>query len=124
MELRPVDPYPHRVLAKHLLAGDDPQQAVPHLTFLDRYEVHSAAYALELARLHRAAGRLDDALAAATKAVRIDGYDASTRELAAAIAIEAGRLEDARMHLEALVLLEPGRDVHRKRLEALGRLRP
>lgn len=122
LELRPVDPLPHRILATALLAGDDPQKAVPHLIALDAYEVHSAAYALELARLHRAAGRFDEALTAVNKAVRITGYDAATRELAAAIAIEAGKIDEARMHLEALVVLEPDRDVHRKRLEALAKL--
>jgi len=51
--------------------------------------------------------------------VRIDPYDATLRELAAATAIESGRLEDARFHLRALTLIEPDRPQHALRLERL-----
>jgi len=121
-KVRPVDPYPHRVLARHFLDIGQPQRAVEHLTRLDAFEVHGDSFAMELARLHREAGRLPEALEAVTKAVRINGYKAATRELAAAIAIEAGRLDLATLHLEALLLIEPDREIHHKRLEALAGL--
>lgn len=123
--VRPVDPYPHRRLVRHFLASELPAEqslAAPHLAFLDQFEDKSGVYALELARIERDAGRPDSALVHVTKGVRVNGYDAPTRELAAAIAIEAERLDLARMHLEALILLEPDRPIHRERLEALARM--
>ncbi len=122
IRLRPADPYPHRVLARHFLERGEDDRALEHLRILDAFEVHSAAYALELARIQRDAGRLEAALDAATKAVRIDGYEPGRRELAAAIAIESDRLDLARLHLEALAILEPDREIHRRRLEALARM--
>lgn len=114
---RPVDPAPHRMLARAALASADPSRAIPHLRALDRLEERSNAYAIELARLERAGGRPDAAIEHITKAVRIDPYNASLRELAAAIAIEAGRIRDAREHILALTLIEPDRPQHRLRLE-------
>ncbi len=114
---RPVDPAPHRMLARAALASPNPAAAIPHLEVLDRLEERTNAFAIELARLRRAAGDSSAALEHITKAVRIDPYDASLRELAAAIAVEAGRLRDAREHVLALTLLEPDRPQHRRRLE-------
>ncbi|MFZ9691747.1 MAG: tetratricopeptide repeat protein [Phycisphaerales bacterium] len=118
---RPVDPYPHRVLARAYIARGDALAAIPHLAALDGTQRDDNAYAAELARLHRQAGDTSAALESVMKAVRIDPYDASLRELAAAIAIEASDLALCRLHLEALVLLEPDRPQHRKRLEAFER---
>ena len=42
--------------------------------------------------------------------------------LAAAIAVEAGRLEVAKQHILALTLIEPDRPRHRKRLDAIEAL--
>ena len=56
------------------------------------------------------------------RAVGIDPYRPSLRELAARVAIEAGRLEDARRHVVALTLLEPERTQHQKRLDRLDEL--
>jgi hypothetical protein len=49
-------------------------------------------------------------------------FDATVRELAAAIAVEAGRLDRAEVHIEGLVALEPDRDIHRKRLARIREL--
>lgn len=114
---RPVDPAPHRMLARAALASSNPSGAIPHLEALDRLEEHRNAFAIELARLRRSAGDSSAAFEHITKAVRIDPYNASLRELAAAIAIEAGRLRDAREHVKALTLIEPDRPQHRQRLE-------
>lgn len=116
---RPVDPMPHRMLARAALAGRDPAAAIPHLEALDRREERSNAFAIELAKLRRALGDPSTALENITKAVRIDPYNASLRELAAAIAIEAGRLLEARRHIRALTKLEPDRSQHRLRLERI-----
>jgi len=62
------------------------------------------------------------AMRSAEKATRIDGYDPTTRELAAAIAIEAGELSTAMRHLEALQRLEPGQARHAQRIERLRSL--
>jgi tetratricopeptide (TPR) repeat protein len=121
-ELRPVDLFPHRKLAQIYLAGDTPERAIRHLEELDAREEKSPVYAWRLAGLYRRRGDLGKALAKITRAVQIAPYDADQRELAAAIAIEAGRLDLARLHVRALTLLEPDRPQHRKRLERIDEL--
>ena len=54
--------------------------------------------------------------------VRIDPYRAEFRELAAAIAVEQRNFLEARQHVRALVLLEPDRPIHQRRLEAINGL--
>jgi tetratricopeptide (TPR) repeat protein len=121
-ELRPVDMFPHRRLAQIHLASETPQRAIRHLEELDAREEESPAYAWRLAGLYRQQGELERALKNITRAVQIDPYDADQRELAAAIAIEAGRLDLARLHVRALTLLEPDRPQHQKRLERIDEL--
>jgi tetratricopeptide (TPR) repeat protein len=116
---RPVDPWPHRELARAALAANDAAGAIPHLEFVDQRTDDDPAIALELARLERARGNRTRALEHATKAARVDAYSASAREFAAALAVEAGNLDAARMHVVALGALEPGEERHRKRLERL-----
>ncbi len=120
--LRPVDPYPHRMLAQLYLAAGRDEEAVPHLEYLDIRADKDDSLTLELARIHRAGGRYEPALEAVTKAVRINPYSAANRELAAAIAVEANRLEIAHEHILALTILEPDRPRHHKRLEAVEKL--
>ena len=93
-----------------------------HLEELDAREEKSPVYAWRLAGLYRQRGDLEKALEKITRAVQIDPYNASNRELAAAIAIEAGRLDLARRHVRALTLLEPDRPQHQKRLERIEEL--
>ncbi len=121
---RPVDPMPHRVLAKLLVAKglDDPatvRQAVRHLEFLDAREQHSPTYAAELARRYAALGEFGPAMERALRATRIAPFDASMRELAATVALRKGDLGEAQHQIEALVEIEPEREIHRKRLEAV-----
>ncbi|MSR18785.1 MAG: tetratricopeptide repeat protein [Phycisphaerales bacterium] len=120
---RPFDSYPHRKLAEVLLKSDTPDAARVHLEALDQTSERVNAYALELVRLHRLAGRTSEALAMAQRAVRIDPYSAPTRELAATVAVEAGDLEQARVQIEALMLLEPDRAIHKQRLERIESMR-
>lgn len=122
MLARPVDPFPHRLLAKRELASEDPTRAIPHLVELDRREEHDNAYALELARLYRSSGDAARASASAERAVRMDPYDPAIRELAAAVAIEAKDLELARRHVWALTRIEPDQPQHRARLAKLDEL--
>ncbi len=119
---RPVDPYPHRILARHLLDGDDPTRAIPHLVELDLRSVKDPSFALEIARLGRVAGDREIAFQAGERAARMNPYDPATRELAAACAIEARRFDDARRHIESLTILEPEEPRHAKRLRAVERL--
>ena len=125
--LRPVDPLPHRVWAK--LAGTETlvdrgdDDAFGHLRELDLRADKDNVYALAIARNRRAAGELPAASEAAERAVRMNPFDATVRELAAAIAVEAGRFDRAEVHIESLVVLEPDRDIHRKRLARIRELR-
>lgn len=118
---RPVDPMPHRHLARLALAADDPQRAVPHLEFLDAREEKSPTYAAQLATIAARLGRLDEARDRAERATRLAPYSAPTRELAAAIAVQRRDYAEARRHIEFLIELEPDRAIHRQRLEALER---
>jgi tetratricopeptide (TPR) repeat protein len=120
--LRPVDLFPHRKLAQIYLDGPAPEQAIPHLEELDVREEKTPIYARQLATLYRSTGDREAALRKITRAVSIDPYDASTRELAAAIAIEADRLDLARLHVKALTILEPDRPQHERRLARIEEL--
>ena len=119
---RPADPFPDRRLANLWINSPTPQRAIPHLERLDRHEQKTPVLAAQLARLYRQTGELDQALKKVTRALQINAYHAPRRELAAAIAIEAGELEIARRHIEALTLIEPDRPQHHKRLEAIDRM--
>lgn len=122
---RPVDPTPHKLLARLYLdgAGDGPTEAIPHLEFLDAREQYSAAYAVELARLYWEAGDAGRAKAKAERAVRIAPFDADYRELAASIGVQARDWAMGERHIRALIAIEPDREVHRRRLDALEHLR-
>lgn len=122
-ELRPVDPKPHRLLARvHLRAGEA-QRAVPHLEFLDVREVNSDTYAIQLAKLLAEAGRLEEAMAKAERATHISPFDPGNREAAARVAIQRRDFATAERHLAALLELEPGQKRHVERIEALRRMR-
>ena len=120
--LRPVDEFPHRKLAEIYGASTNPLAAIPHLEELDIREEKTPIFAVKLAELFRRAGDLDRALAKTTRALHINPYHAPNRELAAAIAIEAGRLDVARQHILALTLIEPDRPQHQRRLAAIEQL--
>jgi len=118
----PVDPWPRRELVRYYLGSDDPSRAIDHLEWLDAREQHSPAFAAELARQYAALGRWSDAHSKAERTTVIAPFDADEREFAARVAIKAGRLHDARRHIRALTLIEPDRDIHRQRLEAIDRM--
>lgn len=119
---RPVDPMPHQNLARLYLDSDEPWRAIPHLEFLDARENYSAAYASRLARLHTARGNREKAFEYATRATRVAPFDATNREIAAAASIQAGELREAERHILALTEIEPDREQHRLRLDAVRRL--
>jgi len=130
---RPVNPAPHKLMAKYFLAiaaaSDTAQNrasaassAVTHLEYLDAREQSSPRYALELARQYAAAGQMEAALKKVTRAAQIAPYDAALREDAATLAIRAKDLNAAKRHIVALTKLEPDRPMHVKRLEAINKL--
>jgi len=122
-EARPVDPLPHRLLAKPRLAGATPANAIPHLEYLDAREQRAPTYAVELARRYAALRDWENAQDKIQRATQIAPFDADIRELAATIAIQRGDLADAEHHIEALTSLEPDREIHRKRLERIREMR-
>lgn len=119
---RPLDPWPHELLAARSLAMGDRAAAMEHLIFLDRRADSDPSFALELARSRRAAKDHAGASKSAERAVRIDPYDAPTRELAASCAIEASDLALARGHIAALTHIEPSREQHAKRLAKINEM--
>lgn len=127
--LRPVDPLPHRMWSKLASSAEDaldPESsaaAFRHLSELDLRSDKDNVFAIAIARNRRAIGDLPAASAAAERAVRMNPFDPTVRELAAAIAVEANRLDRAETHIEALVVLEPEREIHRQRLARIRELR-
>lgn len=118
----PVADEPRRMLV--LLAresGIDPNDTttIGYLEHLDARAQYTGAYAAELARLYMRRDEPEPALAKSQRAVRIEPFDAPTRELAATIAWRAGELRLARDHVKALTVIEPDREIHRQRLEAM-----
>jgi hypothetical protein len=133
--VRPMDPYPRKLLAAMYVAqgsatgeagptdhGERADPAIAHLEYLDAREQHSNSFAIELARRYANVGELPAALAKAVRATQIAPYDARSREVAAGIAIRAGDMVVAERQIRALMLLEPTREIHTKRLEALKAL--
>ncbi len=124
--IRPTDESPHRHLAQHYLAGDSfeqSRQAIPYLEYLDARETYSTAYAGELALLYAQSDQPDHAKFAMQKALRavsIAPYDADQRERAARVALLTGNMDEAVHQLEALIQLEPDRQIHQRRLDALN----
>ena len=101
----------------------DRARAIPHLEFLDAREVHSVAYADQLAELYALAGNHELALAKAIRTTRIAPFDAHAREQAARMALLNNDLNMAEHHLNALISIEPDREVHKRRLESLKSMR-
>ncbi len=119
---RPVDPLPHKLMAKLYLSGKDnlsPSDAIPHLEYVDAREQNSPAYASELARQYADMQDWTRAIAKITRATQISPYDAKLREQAATISIRAGDFKTAERHIWALTMIEPDREVHKKRLDAV-----
>ncbi|MCH2139332.1 MAG: hypothetical protein MK074_09830, partial [Phycisphaerales bacterium] len=121
--LRPLDPWPRRELAQRHRDAGEPGAAADVLQELAHNRDTTPALLDDLAMTQRAAGRTESALLTMAHAVSMNPYDVPQRERAAALALEAGRLDLAQTHIEALVLLEPDESLHRKRLEALTRQR-
>ena len=118
-EARPVDPEPHRVLARHFLETDTPdsmERALDHLAYLDAREQKTPVFAVERSKRLAALGRMGESLATAERAVRMAPFDADYRELAATAALRLGDWATAERHIAALVEIEPERDIHRLRL--------
>lgn len=122
---RPVDPLPHQQLAKLYLTGEgaNAQKAVGHLEWLDAREQKTPAYAIELAKRYAASADLEKAWVKAERATQVAPYEASSRELAATIAIRRKDFASAERHLSALTILEPNVALHQQRLEALRKLK-
>lgn len=118
-EARPIDHMPHKQLARLYLASSDPARAIPHLEFLDAREQYQTTFAAELARRYAARKDWENASIKAERAVCIAPFEAPIRELAATIAVQRQDFAAARRHIEALIAIEPDREIHKKRLEAV-----
>lgn len=124
---RPVDPLPHKLMVRMYTergAGDAwpaerAAKAVPELEYLDAREQGSPTYAAELARAYLLLGESDKAAAKAERACTIAPYDAGLRELAATIAMTRKDYVAAERQIVALTKLEPDREIHQRRLEAV-----
>jgi Flp pilus assembly protein TadD len=124
-EAVPVAEEPHRLLSRYYLGQEDAEQqamANEHLEFLDARAQYTPAYAASLAKRYAESGEKELAFLKAERAVSIAPYDADQRELAARVALVAGKYVDAERHLDALVKLEPDRPQHVERLERVREL--
>ncbi|MDG2423980.1 MAG: tetratricopeptide repeat protein [Phycisphaerales bacterium] len=119
IEIRPLDPLGHMVLARLLEQQDKPGQAVDALAVLVDQEEYDPMVARRLSRALRLSERFQEGADVMERSVGISPYDPQLREEAAAAAIEAGAMEAALRHMEALVVLEPDEPRHDRRLQAL-----
>ncbi len=120
--VRPTNESPHRRLVKHYLAGEsfgERVKAIPYLEYLDVREIHSPAFAGELALIYAENNQPELAMAKALRAVSIAPYDADQREQAARVALLTNNNAQAVHQLEALIALEPDQSIHQRRLEAM-----
>jgi len=123
-QARPIDPAPHKLLAALYLNGEpglDPTSAIPHLEYLDAREQNSPSFAIELAKQYAAMNDWTKAMPKIRRATQISPYDATLRELAAKLTLRAGDRGLAESHIFALTLIEPDREIHKQRLEAVRR---
>lgn len=120
-DARPADPWSHRQLTKLALEQGRAADAIESMTYLDRIEGDAPEYAVELSRVHRGAGRLDEALYFAERAVLREPYNPTFRETAATVAVQSGDWELGAFHIAALALIEPGRSIHPRRLAVVYR---
>jgi tetratricopeptide (TPR) repeat protein len=118
-QLRPVDPWPQKMLVKLAYDAGDPQAAVGPLRVLEKQDNYTSAWSKQLADLHRDAGRLDEAQRAIGRALHFEPYHAGYRELAATIALQRGDLAAAAFQCESLEILEPDRSIHPTRLAVI-----
>jgi hypothetical protein len=124
---RPADPLPHQTLARIYLnlkpgetvAGEGISGAIPHLEYLDARDQSSATYAAELARQYAAIQDWPRAAAKAERATTVAPFDADYRELAATVALQHADYATALRQIAALTIIEPGREIHKKRLDAV-----
>lgn len=116
---RPVDPWSARELTRIALAQGDAASAIESMTLLDKIEGDAPEYASELARVYRTNQDYERALHFAERALLREPYNPTLRELAATVAVQAGNLELAAAHIEALAIIEPDRSIHQKRLAAV-----
>jgi tetratricopeptide (TPR) repeat protein len=116
---RPVDPWPHRALVELALAEGDLSSVLGSLESIDQIEPSSGRWAHELAKAYRKDGNYTQALAAIERALDREPYNATYRELAAAVALQVQDNDRAIRHIQAAALIEPGRAAHQLRLAAL-----
>jgi tetratricopeptide (TPR) repeat protein len=116
---RPVDPWPHRALVELAIAQGQVSEAVGSLEYLDQSEPASGNWAVQLAKAYRQTGKYTQALSATERALDREPYNASYRELAAAIALQTSDTERALHHVYAAGVIEPDRAIHQVRLAAL-----
>jgi len=116
---RPVDPWSHRALVELALASGDIAEAIGSLEYLDEIEPASGRWAHELTKAYRQNSEYGLALSAIEHGLDREPYNASYRELAAAVSLQTGNTERALHHVFAASLIEPDRAVHHARLAAL-----
>lgn len=118
-QARPVDPWPHTVLVQLAFDLNRPEEALGSLQYLERSDNYTSIWSLQLAELHRQAGRLDAAQRSIERALYCEPYNAPYRELAATIALQRRDLAGAAFQVEALEILEPERAQHPTRLAVI-----
>lgn len=94
-ELRPVDLLPQQRLAGLYLAMKRPLDAIEHLKRVHDVSLKDNRYAIQMARLYRDGGEMDQAIDMATEAIYINPYDLKAHQLLAELYDKAGRADAA-----------------------------
>lgn len=116
---RPVDPWPHRLIAEIAMETGRVPEAIAAMEQLDRVDGASGEWAVQLTGLYRKMEAYAMAQDAMRRALNREPYNASYRELAAAVSLQADDNDAALRHITALTIIEPQRPVHFVRLAAM-----
>lgn len=120
-EFRPLDPWPDRLMIRLASEHNEPEYLIDALHQLDRIEQTTAAYAHQLSTLLRSTD-LEAARVASERAIYREPYNATYRELAATLNLQARRFDNTIHHLNALAILESDIAQHQIRLAAIHQL--
>ncbi|WP_432797223.1 peptidase MA family metallohydrolase [Poriferisphaera sp. WC338] len=118
-QIRPVDPWPNRLLADLSLQNDDLGMAIKQLSVIDDHTADSGSWAMQIAKLHRNQSNAKHAYTAAIRALHREPYNPEYRQYAATLALQNKHFPAALHHLRMMPILEPKQAVHHIRLAAL-----
>ncbi|QQE12304.1 hypothetical protein JD969_02175 [Planctomycetota bacterium] len=117
-KLRPIDSWPARLQAELALSSSTSMQLIESLKQLDSTEQTRGDWAFKLSKLFRKKSNYPEAYTYIFRALHREPFNPAYRQLAAALAIQNKKLDEAEHHLNMMTYLEPRQSVHHLRMAA------